>query len=283
MPRRCARSGNSALPTAAQLALIRGWQTATLLVKNGMFTTGRSKTCTPSARSARSTSPGIPACEAEEANHFNVVERPYFFDAATALLRPGRGIPARYKFNIAPATDDQPYFFHFFKWRLLPELLSLRGRAVCRCWSRAIRSWWRRLQAVLASLLLIAAPAAWVTWVGAVGTSACRSAGSRDRVLVYFMAIGFAFMFIEIAFIQKFVLFLSHPLYAVAVVLFAFLLFAGIGSAVSRRLAGRRRAGACATRWQRWCWRLPVGGVLPRSCLPGCSSTRWGCRTRRAS
>ena len=42
-------------------------------------------------------------------------------------------------------------------------------------------------------------------------------------------------MFIEIAFIQKFVLFLSHPLYAVAVVLFAFLLFAGIGSAASKR------------------------------------------------
>jgi hypothetical protein len=60
-------------------------------------------------------------------------------------------------------------------------------------------------------------------------------AGSRRRVLVYFAAIGFAFMFIEIAFIQKFVLFLSHPLYAVAVVLFSFLLFAGIGSAASRR------------------------------------------------
>jgi hypothetical protein len=44
-------------------------------------------------------------------------------------------------------------------------------------------------------------------------------------------------MFIEIAFIQKFVLFLSHPLYAVAVVLFAFLLFAGMGSAVSKRLS----------------------------------------------
>jgi hypothetical protein len=61
-------------------------------------------------------------------------------------------------------------------------------------------------------------------------------AGSRSRMLVYFAAIGFAFMFIEIAFIQKFVLFLSHPLYAVAVVLFSFLLFAGIGSAASKRL-----------------------------------------------
>ena len=42
-------------------------------------------------------------------------------------------------------------------------------------------------------------------------------------------------MFIEIAFIQKFILFLHHPLYAVAVVLAAFLLFAGFGSAFSKR------------------------------------------------
>ena len=56
-------------------------------------------------------------------------------------------------------------------------------------------------------------------------------------MLLYFLAIGLAFMFIEIAFIQKFVLYLSHPLYAVAVVLFAFLMFAGIGSRACMRLA----------------------------------------------
>ena len=70
---------------------------------------------------------------------------------------------------------------------------------------------------------------------GAPKTASVLPAGSRRRVLVYFAAIGLAFMFIEIAFIQKFVLFLSHPLYAVAVVLFAFQLFAGIGSAASKR------------------------------------------------
>ena len=42
-------------------------------------------------------------------------------------------------------------------------------------------------------------------------------------------------MFIEIAFIQKFILFLGHPLYAIAVVLCAFLLFAGMGSALAKR------------------------------------------------
>jgi hypothetical protein len=48
-----------------------------------------------------------------------------------------------------------------------------------------------------------------------------------------------AFLFIEIAFIQKFILFLSHPLYAVAVVLCAFLFFAGLGSGYSSQWAQR--------------------------------------------
>jgi hypothetical protein len=58
----------------------------------------------------------------------------------------------------------------------------------------------------------------------------------------YFLLLGLAFLFVEIAFIQKFILFLSHPLYAVAVVLAGFLLFAGLGSAFSTQLARRARA-----------------------------------------
>ncbi len=54
-------------------------------------------------------------------------------------------------------------------------------------------------------------------------------------MLVYFTAIGLGFLFLEIAFIQHFVLFLGHPLYAVAVVLSGFLVFAGLGSAAVGR------------------------------------------------
>ena len=48
-------------------------------------------------------------------------------------------------------------------------------------------------------------------------------------------------MFVEMAFIQKFILYLSHPLYSVAVVLSAFLVFAGIGSAFCGRLRERAK------------------------------------------
>jgi hypothetical protein len=53
----------------------------------------------------------------------------------------------------------------------------------------------------------------------------------------YFGLIGIAFLFVEIACIQRFQLFLGHPLYAIALVLAGFLVFAGLGSRFSARWA----------------------------------------------
>ena len=53
--------------------------------------------------------------------------------------------------------------------------------------------------------------------------------------MIYFVSIGLAFLFIELAFIQKFTLILSQPLYAVAVTLCAFLIFSGLGSLYAQK------------------------------------------------
>ena len=64
-----------------------------------------------------------------EANQYNQLDRPYLYQGIKALLGDGaQEFSDRYKFYIAPATDDRPYFFHFFKWRVLPEILALRER-----------------------------------------------------------------------------------------------------------------------------------------------------------
>jgi hypothetical protein len=52
--------------------------------------------------------------------------------------------------------------------------------------------------------------------------------------LVYFALLGLGFLFVEIPLMQRFILFLGHPAYAMATVLFAILLFSGLGSAVSQ-------------------------------------------------
>ena len=118
------RSGVS--DPASQLALVRSWKTSTLLVRNGAF--GSEDIAAIKAFCvARSFDLAFyPGMKPQEANRYNVVAAPDLFDGATALLGPGRDeFLQNYKFDIAPATDDRPHFFHFFKWRSL-ELLSLK-------------------------------------------------------------------------------------------------------------------------------------------------------------
>jgi hypothetical protein len=82
------------------------------------------------------------------------------------------------------------------------------------------------VQALLAGLVFILLP---ITLVR-------RTGRGMASVVLYFGAIGFGFMFVEIGFIQKLVLLLGHPLYSIPVVLASFLVFAGIGSRISQQL-----------------------------------------------
>ncbi len=213
---------------AARLVMIRGWKTVTLLVKNSDFDVREVASIKEFCR-ARSFDPAyFPGMRAEEANRYNILLQPYFFEGAVALLSPQRqGFIDQYKFYIEPATDDRPHFFRFFKWNSAAELFALReqGGMPLLDWSYPLLVA-TLVQAIAASILLILAPLA---------LSRCRRTLPSAPVALYFLAIGLAFMFMEIAFIQKFVLFLAHPLYAVAVVLCAFLVFAAAGSWMAGR------------------------------------------------
>jgi hypothetical protein len=57
----------------------------------------------------------------------------------------------------------------------------------------------------------------------------------RWRILLYFAALGLAFLFVEVPLAQQFILILGKPVTALSVILFALLLFSGIGSLTSRR------------------------------------------------
>ena len=217
-----------------RLALIRGWDTATLLVRNGALAPADAAAVRAFSRARSFDVAWLPGLRADETNRYNVLAEAYLSDGAAALLGGGREAFLRdYKFHVAPATDDRPYFFRFFRWSALPELADLRGRG-----GNALIEWGYLVlvgtlaQAVIASVLLIVVP---------VLALKRESVGAAEgaRVVVYFVALGLAFLFVEIAFIQRFTLFLGHPLYAAALVLSAFLGFAGLGSGWSSRLAGR--------------------------------------------
>ncbi len=222
----------AATTPADHLVLIRGMTTTTLLVGRGPVTT-RDVAATAAFAAARSFDLAYhPGMTRDAANRFNILADPVFFDAAIGLTGPGRAaFVERYKFDIAPATDDRPYFHDFFRWRSLPELLAMRsagGAALLELGELVLIG--ALGQALLISLALILLPLRLGVLSRGLGSVAWRTGA-------YFTAIGLAFFFVEIAFIQKLILFLGHPTYAIAVVLTGFLVFAGLGARASERFA----------------------------------------------
>ena len=218
-----------------QMVMIRSWQTSTLIVKNGVISLEEIKRLKQFCNERSFDLVYYPGISEQEVNRFNIQQQPYLYQAAIALLGDkSQAFIDHYKFNIDPATDDRPYFFHFFKWQSLAEILSLlNSGGVFLLESGYLVLIAALLQAILASVLLIAFPL-WL-WKSKLGIT--PGSGIPLRMLTYFFCLGLAFLFIEIAFIQKFILILYHPLYAVTVVLSAFLLSAGTGSQMSKKLS----------------------------------------------
>ncbi|MHA1528193.1 MAG: spermidine synthase [Alphaproteobacteria bacterium] len=239
---RSALAGQGVADPARRLLLIRSMTTVTLMVKRGPVSSGDIAATRAFARSRAFDLVHYPGMAREEANRRNRLAQPVFFDAARVLLGSGRdAFIAGYKFDIAPATDDRPYFHDFFKWATLPELLALGpagGAALLELGELIVAA--TLVQAIALSLLLVLLP------LRARRYRRTQHPMTR-RFGAYFTALGVAFLFIEIAYIQKLVLFLGHPLYAVSIALTGFLVFAGLGAGVSAMLERRLgRAGLSA-------------------------------------
>ena len=216
------------------LAWIRSWSTATLVVSRSPLSGAQVEAAREFAGARAFDLIHVPGIAPGEVNRFNVLDRPYFHEAAQRLLGGQREQFERdYKFDIRPATDDRPYFSSFFKWAHAPEVLALSrkgGIGLLDVGYLALPA--AMLQAIVASAALILLPL--------LALRREHGGARRGPALAGFFCIGLAFLLIEIAFIGRFTVILSHPLHALVVVLAGFLLFAGAGS----YLGGRRGSGA---------------------------------------
>ncbi|MEX2647897.1 MAG: SAM-dependent methyltransferase [Alphaproteobacteria bacterium] len=224
------------------LVMVRSWQTVTMVVSADPLPAGTAGAVRVFVETRGFDPIHFPDMRSEEANRRVILDVPWFYDAAKALLEVNaEPFMARWKYAIAPATDDRPFFHDFFRWALLPEVLALRERG-----GMGLFEWGHLvvvaalIQAVLAAVILVPLP---LLIAGRRGTASTPGL-SRPRTLCYFLALGLAFLCIEIAFLERFVLFLGHPVLAAAVCLAGFLVFAGLGSQASHRI---ERPGRAAT------------------------------------
>jgi hypothetical protein len=216
------------------LAAIRSWNTSTLLL------TRRALDAEDTARIAAfcdrlAFDPvHYPGLAADAANRYNIVTTPWLYQGAQVLLGPDSAQYIReYKFAIAPATDDRPFFHNFFRWRTLPELWRLRGAGA----AALLDSGYLILAAALAQAVPLALMLILVPLLALRRATPMRG---QWRTAAYFLALGLAFLFVELAALSRFTLFIGSPLVAATVVLGALLVFAGLGSALSSRLRTRR-------------------------------------------
>ena len=146
----------------------------------------------------------------------------------------------RYPFDVWPATDDAPFFFNYYKWSsLLFGSQDRRKDANSFNYHLDFPIGHYVLLSSMLQILLLAAAMIFLPLRKLAGEG-LRTPGSL-RIFAYFAALGLGFMLFEIALMQKLVIFLGHPTYALSVVLTSLLASAGLGSLLSGRIKLVRR------------------------------------------
>ena len=152
---------------------------------------------------------------------------------------------------LAAATDDKPFFnqhtrWSRIRWNTLVDLfsqkqpltarLALEDRPIAEVTLIILL-----LQSIVVAGLCILVPLALLNRRG-------LQVEKRWNWLAYFAALGLGFIMVEIALLQRFLLFLGQPIYTYAVVLAGLLIFTGGGSYVAGRLDTRslKRILVCA-------------------------------------
>ncbi len=136
-----------------------------------------------------------------------------------ALYRMGKGevtaeeIIRNANFEIKPVTDDTPFFYKFELG--IPSVVTLL---------------------IIFSMIALL----WGWCLKSRDNGGVNLARNNTLFLLLFSFLGIGFMLVEIPLIQKFILFLGQPVYAMAVLLFSLLVGAGVGSWASGSIWKRK-------------------------------------------
>jgi len=136
-----------------------------------------------------------------------------------------------YRFDVSPVSDDRPFFFYTVQPRDLWNFVATANRESADYKvNRAIPLLFSLVAVSFGATLLILILPRLV-----LETQLPKQRGVF-LFLMYFLCLGAGYILIQVALIQKFVLLLGHPTYALTVIVFSMLVASGAGSFWSRRV-----------------------------------------------
>ena len=226
----------------AGMIVLRSWATVTVLVRPSGFTEEDVAVLLTWADEREFDIDWYPGLRAPESKYHRIAE-PTLFRAARAGVSgtaAAERFSSTYPFDVTPATDARPYPQHFLRPSGVRSLLAFERGS----WLPFAELGYVVLLATLVQSALLAA----VLLVVPVVVRARFVAGAGlPEVIIYFAAIGFGYLAVEVAIIQQLGLLLGHPVYAVVAVLTGLLVGSGIGSIISDRLPATRVSIAAAS------------------------------------
>lgn len=214
------------------VAVARSWSNAVLLVKRSPLLAAEIDSIQLFCKE-RCFDPILPkSIRPKEGDSFNVLKDNMLESFCDSIIY---GDPQqfqnRYLLNVSPSTDNQPYFYRFFKptrYNELREQMSLE--ALIRIEPGYFFVFITLAQIFAAALILTIVPLLFLK---------VKTKGIW-LTLLYFSGLGIGFMFMEIVLIQQLTLYLGQPIYAAAAVISLLLLFSGIGSITTERFTADR-------------------------------------------
>ena len=225
---------------ALRIAMLRGWQRFSVLMANTTLSVAQQTRIRAFAAARGFDLVWLPQMQADEANRFQQLKEAQFYLGAAELFGDSQPISEFHgRFAVQPAVDDRPFPYRFTRWSEWYQAITSGDPAgLAQLDTGLYVATATLLLATLISALLILAPLAWVRRAPGPPLKTRR----QLKTLAYFGLLGLAFLFIEIAWIERLQRFLGHPVYATTAVLVAFLVFAGLGSLWSQGCVGRERS-----------------------------------------
>ncbi|MBI5047665.1 MAG: hypothetical protein HZB54_01755 [Deltaproteobacteria bacterium] len=217
------------------IVALRSWGTICILAKRSPFFPGEIEAIRKFSKERRFDLIYYPGVKEEETNiYVKTPSNGYYKTFENILNRETRQtFESDYVLDISPVSDEAPFFHYYLRLKNIKAIYEIMGKK----WHYFIEEGYLLpvvfIQALVLSIIIILIPAFSKKRV---------SDASMAAVLPYFAFLGLAFMFVEISLIQKMILPLETPSYAVAAVLTSLLISSGIGSLLIHRFSILRKA-----------------------------------------
>jgi hypothetical protein len=226
---------------ANHVMAVRGWDMLTFLVKRSPFTTVEVRQARSFCERLQFDPVLLPGSGYGEGNLRHQAAGLDFSEQLETVLSgmTRERLYGQYAFNLRPATDNRPFFSQFLRLQSLSRLGAIFGR-------HALPFLELGYILVLISFVQMLAAAALLILLPLLRLGLPGHRGVLRWTVPYFSGLGLGYMFFEMVMIHELVYYFGHPILAAAAVISTLLIFSGLGSLFSGRLANLRDSHALA-------------------------------------